>query len=43
MAKIMIAPSKYIQGNGELKNIAEYVSVLGEKALCLISESGLKG
>nr|AAF24165.1 glycerol dehydrogenase [Clostridium beijerinckii NCIMB 8052] len=38
----MIAPSKYIQGNGELKNIAEYVSVLGEKALCLISESGLK-
>ncbi|AVK46846.1 glycerol dehydrogenase [Clostridium sp. MF28] len=42
MAKIMIAPSKYIQGNGELKNIAEYVSVLGEKALCLISESGLK-
>jgi len=42
MAKIMIAPSKYIQGNGELANIAEYVSVLGEKALCLISESGLK-
>jgi glycerol dehydrogenase len=42
MAKIMIAPSKYIQGNGELKNLAQYVSVLGEKALCLISESGLK-
>ena len=42
MAKIMIAPSKYIQGNGELANIAKYVSVLGEKALCLISESGLK-
>jgi glycerol dehydrogenase len=42
MAKIMIAPSKYIQGNGELANIAEYVSVLGEKALCLISGSGLK-
>jgi glycerol dehydrogenase len=42
MAKIMIAPSKYIQGNGELKNLAQYVSILGEKALCLISESGLK-
>lgn len=42
MAKIMIAPSKYIQGNGELANIAEYISILGEKALCLISESGLK-
>lgn len=42
MAKIMIAPSKYIQGNGELANIAEYVSVLGEKSLCLISGSGLK-
>lgn len=42
MAKIMISPGKYIQGNGELKNIAEYVSVLGEKPLCLISEGGLK-
>ncbi|PRR79486.1 glycerol dehydrogenase [Clostridium vincentii] len=42
MAKIMISPGKYIQGNGELANIAQYVSVLGGKALCLISESGLK-
>lgn len=42
MAKIMISPSKYIQGNGEMMNIAKYVSVLGKKALCLISESGLK-
>ena len=42
MAKIMIAPSKYIQGNGELINIAKYASALGEKALCLISASGLK-
>ena len=42
MAQILIAPSKYIQGPNELGNIASYVSQLGKKALCLISESGLK-
>jgi len=42
MAQIFIAPSKYVQGANELKNLASYLSPLGKKALCLISESGLK-
>jgi glycerol dehydrogenase len=42
MAQIFIAPSKYVQGPNELKNLASYVSSLGKRALCLISESGLK-
>ncbi|WP_343209313.1 glycerol dehydrogenase [Anaerolentibacter hominis] len=42
MANILIAPGKYVQGKGELGNIASYVIPLGKKALCLASESGLK-
>ncbi|MEG0377695.1 MAG: glycerol dehydrogenase [Eubacterium sp.] len=42
MAKILISPSKYIQGPGELDNLATYVSALGKNALCLITDSGLK-
>ncbi|MEG0310581.1 MAG: glycerol dehydrogenase, partial [Eubacterium sp.] len=42
MAKILISPGKYIQGAGELNNLAEYVSNLGKNALCLITDSGLK-
>ncbi len=42
MAQIIIAPGKYVQGSGELKNVATYIEPLGKKTLCLISESGLK-
>lgn len=42
MAKILISPSKYIQGPGELKNLGKYVEHLGKTALILITESGNK-
>lgn len=42
MAQVIIAPGKYVQGSGELKNIASYIEPLGKKVLCLISDSGLK-
>ncbi len=42
MAKIFISPSKYVQGAGEMKNIAGYVEKLGTSALSLISNSGYK-
>lgn len=42
MAKILIAPGRYVQGSGELSRIADYVQALGKKALCLVSGSGLK-
>lgn len=42
MANIIIAPGKYIQGKGEINNLANYVSKLGSKSLILISPSGLK-
>ena len=41
MANIMIAPGKYIQGKGELANLAKHVQHLGEKFLLLTSKSGL--
>lgn len=42
MARIIIAPGKYVQGKGELKNIAEYTKPFGENPFVLISESGKK-
>lgn len=42
MAKILISPSKYIQGPGELNRLGQYVENLGNKALILITESGYK-
>lgn len=42
MAKILISPSKYIQGAGELKNLGTYAAGYGKKALILISAGGLK-
>ena len=42
MAKIIIAPNKYVQASGELTNLEKYVGSLGKKALCLVTESGLK-
>ncbi|MBR6513889.1 MAG: glycerol dehydrogenase [Clostridia bacterium] len=42
MASILISPSKYVQGAGEINKLGEYVSKLGKSALALISESGYK-
>lgn len=40
MANIIIAPGRYIQGQGELNNIGKYTQPLGTKAFVLISKSG---
>lgn len=40
MAKVLISPSKYIQGSGEMKNIGTYAAKCGKKALVLISKGG---
>lgn len=40
MAQVLISPSKYVQGAGEMANLGQYASVLGKKALVLISKSG---
>ena len=37
MKKVMISPSRYVQGEGELGNIGEYVKDLGSKALLVAS------
>lgn len=42
MAKIIIAPNKYVQSSGELANLSKYVSELGKNALCLLTEGGFK-
>ncbi len=42
MANILISPSKYVQGIGEIKKLGIYVEALGKNALALISESGYK-
>ncbi|MFD3157801.1 glycerol dehydrogenase [Haloimpatiens sp. FM7330] len=42
MAKIIIAPGKYVQGKGELKNICRHTKSLGKSFLFLASENGIK-
>jgi len=42
MTKILISPSKYIQGKGEMKRIKERVGDLGDSFFIIISESGYK-
>ncbi len=42
MAHIIIAPSKYVQGAGELRNLKTYVETLGNKPLVLVSPSGMQ-
>lgn len=42
MANILISPSKYVQGAGEMKRLGEYADKYGKKALVLITESGYK-
>lgn len=38
MAKILISPSKYVQGAGEMKKLGEYAEKYGKKALILITD-----
>ncbi len=42
MANILISPSKYVQGAGELKKLGEYAAKYGKKALIVITASGYK-
>lgn len=42
MAQIIIAPGKYVQGNGVMRELGTYAANLGKNALCLVSASGLK-
>lgn len=42
MAKILISPSKYVQGAGEMKKLGNYAEGYGKKALVLISPGGYK-
>ena len=42
MAKVIIAPGKYVQGAGEMANLGAYVAKLGKKALIVVSPSGRK-
>lgn len=42
MTRVIISPGKYIQGNGELKNLHEHIHSLGNKILILASENGIK-
>lgn len=42
MAKILISPSKYVQGAGEMKKLGTYAASYGKKALILISAGGYK-
>ena len=42
MANILISPSKYVQGAGELKKLGSYAEKYGKKALIVITASGYK-
>jgi glycerol dehydrogenase len=42
MAQIMIAPGKYVQGPGAIREIGPHVAKLGDRALILGSGTGLK-
>ena len=42
MANIIISPSRYVQGKGELNRAAEHLGALGESFFVIASPSGLK-
>lgn len=42
MNKVFISPSKYVQGPGAMNDLGDYAKKLGDKALILISEGGVK-
>lgn len=41
MSNIIIAPSRYVQGKGELKKLGSYVEKLGRKPFILVTQSGV--
>lgn len=42
MLKTIIAPGKYVQGNGELKNLKEHTKNLGKSFYVIASSNGIK-
>lgn len=42
MANIVISPSKYVQGRGELKKLGNHLSSIGKRLFIVISSSGEK-
>lgn len=42
MSRIIISTGKYVQGNGELNKIADYVKELGNSFFIIASENGIK-
>jgi glycerol dehydrogenase len=42
MSKIIISPSKYVQGPGELKKLEDYTKTLGGNVLVIASSNGIK-
>ena len=42
MSRILLSPSQYVQGKGELARLAQYILPLGQKPFVLISASGQK-
>lgn len=42
MANIMISPSRYVQGRGELKRLGNYLTAIGKELFIVISPSGEK-
>jgi len=41
MTRVMIAPSRYVQGRGAINEIAEHVSLLGDRTLVVGGKTGL--
>ena len=41
MARTIIGPSKYVQGNGELRNLQKHVEHLGHSFFIIVSQAGL--
>ncbi|KUO76238.1 MAG: glycerol dehydrogenase [Clostridia bacterium BRH_c25] len=40
MGNIIVAPGRYIQGKGEIKNLGTHISALGRNAMIITSKSG---
>lgn len=42
MERIMISPSRYVQGCGAMKDIGRHISILGKRILCIGGKRGLQ-
>lgn len=42
MSKVIISPSKYVQGSGEIKNLNEHTKNLGNSIFIIASSNGIK-